>query len=71
MTLNQFAKRLAEIHNESGLLYCDMIRDQDTLFFVQESICDLLIQANQNGSVSDKTLLQFDHVFSLSPHKNK
>lgn len=65
MTLNQFAKRLAEIHNESGLLYCDMMRDQETLFFVQESICDLLLQANQNGSVSDKTLLQFDHVFSL------
>ena len=64
MTLNKFAKRLAKIHNDSGLLYCDML-DQETLFEVQESICDLLIQANQNGSVSTKTLLEFNHVFSL------
>lgn len=64
MTLNQFALRLAKIHNDSGLLYCDML-DQETLFEVQESICDLLIQAHKEGAVSHKTLLSFNHVFTI------
>lgn len=65
MTLNQFAKRLAEIHNDSGLLYCDIMRDQDTLFEVQQGICDLLIEAHKEGAVSQKTLLSFNHVFTI------
>ena len=37
MTLNQFLRKLAVIHNEKGLLYSDML-DQDTLFRVQDEI---------------------------------
>ena len=65
MTLNKFAKGLAQIHNDSGLLYCDML-DQDTLFRVQEEIIDLLIDAEREGSISQATLLQFNHIFTLN-----
>ena len=65
MTLNKFAKGLAQIHNEHGLLYCDML-DQDTLFRVQEEIIDLLVEAEREGSVSQATLLQFNHIFTLN-----
>lgn len=65
MTLNKFAKGLAQIHNESGLLYCDML-DQDTLFSAQDAIIDLLIEAERDGSVSQATLLQFNHIFTLN-----
>lgn len=64
MTTNQFAKKLAEIHNESGLLYKDTL-DQDTLFFVQDAIADLLIEASKDNSVTKKTMLEFNHVFSV------
>jgi len=64
MTTNQFAKKLAAIHNESGLLYKDML-DQDILFFVQNAIADLLIEANKDNSVTKKTMLEFNHVFSV------
>ncbi len=63
MTLNQFAKKLAEIHNKSGLLYEDML-DQDVLFSVQDSIADLLIEANRDNSITTKTMLEFNHVFN-------
>jgi len=62
MTLKQFAKRLAEIHNNSGLLYKDML-DQETLFDVQEKISDLLLEANQRGALSNENLFEFNHVF--------
>jgi len=65
MTTNQFAKKLALIANESGLLYSDML-DQDTLFALQDAITNLLIEANKNKSVTNKTMLEFDHVFSLA-----
>ena len=64
MTTNQFAKKLAVIANESGFLYRDMI-DQDTLFELADSIANLLIEANKDKSVSTKTLLEFNHVFSV------
>ena len=64
MTTNQFPKKLAAIHNESGLLYKDML-DQDILFFVQDAIADLLIEANKDNSVTKKTMLEFNHVFSV------
>jgi hypothetical protein len=64
MTLNQFAKKLAQIHNESGLLYSDML-DQETLFNVQDQIIDLLIEAQRDGSVSQAALLEFNHIFSI------
>ena len=64
MTLNQFAKKLATIHNESGLLYKDML-DQDTLFEVQDSIIDLLMKAHEDGALSRNALLQFNHIFSV------
>lgn len=63
MTTNQFAKKLATIHNESGLLYKDML-DQDTLFSVQDAIADLLLEANKDNSVTTKTMLEFNHVFN-------
>jgi len=62
MTLKQFAKQLAEIHNDSGLLYKDML-DQDTLFDVQEKISNLLLEANQKGALSNENLFEFNHVF--------
>lgn len=64
MTLNQFAKKLAQIHNESGLLYCDML-DQETLFSVQDQIIDLLIEAERDGAISQNTMVQFNHIFTL------
>ena len=64
MTLNQFAKKLAQIHNDSGLLYADML-DQETLFRVQEEIIDLLIEAENDGNVSQNTMLQFKHIFKI------
>ncbi len=64
MTTNQFAKKLAVIANESGFLYKDML-DQDTLFELADSIANLLIEANKDNSVSTKTLLEFNHVFSV------
>ena len=64
MTLNQFIKKLAVIHNEHGLLYSDML-DQDTLFRVQDEIIDLLIDAERSGAVSNSTLLQFKHIFKM------
>ena len=64
MTTNQFAKKLAVIHNESGLLYKDML-DQDILFFVQDAIANLLIEANKDNSVTTKTMLEFNHVFTV------
>ena len=64
MTTNQFAKKLAKIHNESGLLYKDML-DQETLFKVQDEITDLLVDAERSGTVSQSTLLQFKHIFTV------
>lgn len=64
MTLNQFVKKLAVIHNENGLLYSDML-DQDTLFRVQDEIINLLVEAERSGTVSQATLLQFKHIFTL------
>ena len=64
MTINQFAKKLATIHNENGLLYSDML-DQDTLFKVQDSIIDLLLEAHNDGALSKNTLMQFNHIFTL------
>lgn len=64
MTLNQFAKKLAQIHNDSGLLYADML-DQETLFRVQDEIIDLLIEAENDGNVSQNTMLQFKHIFKI------
>ena len=58
MTLNQFAKKLATIHNESGLLYKDML-DQDTLFEVQDSIIDLLMKAHEDGAWVRKAAQEF------------
>jgi len=62
MTTNQFAKKLALIANESGLLYSDML-DQDTLFAMQDAITNLLIEANKYNSISTKTMMEFEHVF--------
>lgn len=64
MTINQFAKKLATIHNENGLLYSDML-DQDTLFRVQDSIIDLLLEAHNDGALSKNTLMQFNHIFKV------
>ncbi len=64
MTLNQFAKKLAEIHNEHGLLIADGF-DQDTLFKMQDEIVDLLIDAQREGSLSQNTLLKFNHIFHI------
>lgn len=64
MTLNQFAKELAQIHNESGLLYKDML-DQDTLYQVQDCIIDLLLKAHEDGALSRNSLLAFNHLFSI------
>ena len=64
MTLNQFLKKLAVIHNENGLLYSDML-DQDTLFRVQDEIIELLLEAERSGAVSNATLLQFKHIFTI------
>lgn len=64
MTLNQFVKQLAEIHNEHGLLIADSF-DQDTLFKMQDEIVDLLIYAERNGSLSQNTLLKFNHIFHI------
>lgn len=64
MTLNQFLKKLAVIHNESGLLYKDML-DQETLFKVQDEMTDLLVDAERSGTVSQSTLLQFKHIFTV------
>lgn len=64
MTLNQFAKKLAVIHNESGLLYKDML-DQETLFKVQDEIIDLLCDAHKEGSLSNNSLVQFKHIFTI------
>lgn len=64
MTTNQFAKKLALIANESGFLYKDTL-DQDTLFFVADAIANLLIEANKDNSVTKKTMLEFNHVFSV------
>jgi hypothetical protein len=64
MTTNQFAKKLALIANESGFLYKDTL-DQDTLFFVADAIANLLIEANKDNSVTTKTMLEFNHVFSV------
>ena len=63
MTTNQFAKKLAKIHNESGLLYKDML-DQDTLFSLQHSLADFLIYANKDISVTTMTMLEFNNVFN-------
>jgi len=65
MTTNQFAKKLAVIANESGFLYKDTL-DQDTLFFVADAIANLLIEANKDNSVTTKTMLEFNHVFSVN-----
>ena len=62
MTTNQFAKKLALIANESGFMYKDTL-DQDTLFFVADSIANLLIEANREKSVTNKTMFEFEHVF--------
>ena len=64
MTLNQFVKKLAVIHNENGLLYSDML-DQDTLFRVQDEIINLLLEAESSGTVSQSSLLQFNHIFKM------
>lgn len=64
MTTNQFAKKLAVIANESGFLYRDTL-DQDTLFELADSIANLLIEANKDNSVTTKTMLEFNHVFSV------
>lgn len=64
MTLNQFVKKLAVIHNENGLLYSDML-DQDTLFKVQDEIINLLLEAESSGTVSQASLLQFNHIFKM------
>jgi len=40
--------------------------DQETLFRVQEEIIDLLIDAEREGSISQATLLQFNHIFTLN-----
>lgn len=63
MTLNQFAKKLAVICNESQLLYADMI-DQEYLFDLQENLIDLLIEANNDGKITHATMLEFEHVFT-------
>lgn len=65
MTTNQFAKKLALIANESGFLYKDTL-DQDTLFFVADAIANLLIEANKDNSVTTKTMLEFNHVFTVN-----
>ena len=62
MTTNQFAKKLAAIANESGFLYKDTL-DQDTLFFVADAIANLLIEANRDKSITNKTMFEFEHVF--------
>jgi len=62
MTTNQFAKKLALIANESGFLYKDTL-DQDTLFFVADAIANLLIEANRDKSITNKTMFEFEHVF--------
>lgn len=62
MTTNQFAKKLALIANESGFMYKDTL-DQDTLFFVADSIANLLIEANRDKSITNKTMFEFEHVF--------
>ena len=62
MTTNQFAKKLALIANESGFMYKDTL-DQDTLFFVADAIANLLIEANKDKSITNKTMFEFEHVF--------
>tara|TARA_R100000406_G_C3067526_1_gene113244 strand:+ start:511 stop:708 length:198 start_codon:yes stop_codon:yes gene_type:complete len=64
MTINQFTKKLAAIHNEYGLLYSDML-DQETLFKVQDSIIELLLEAHNDGALSNNTLMQFNHIFKI------
>jgi len=64
MTLNQFAKQLAQLHNETGFLLADMF-DQETLCIIQDRVADLLIEAYEDDAVSRKTLLEFKNVFRM------
>ena len=63
MTLTKFVKGLAKAHKETGFLHADTI-DQDTLFKLQDTILQLILQAYESHKVSEKTLFSFDNCFT-------
>ena len=60
----EFIKLIAKACNKSQVLYCDMVH-QDELFDFQEEFIDALVFAYDSKLVSQKQMLQFEHIFGL------
>lgn len=61
--IGDFIAALAEACNHSGILYADLVH-QEELFVFQENIIDALLQANKDKLFTNSELLKFEHVFS-------
>ena len=63
--IKEFIASVADICNETEILYEDRI-DQEDLFVFQEKFVDALLEAHENGLFTQSQLLKFNHVFGLS-----
>lgn len=62
--IKDFIAAVAEACNHSGILYADMVY-QDELFVFQENIIDALLQANRDKLFTNNELLKFEHIFGV------
>lgn len=62
--IKDFISAVTEACNHSGILYADMVY-QDELFVFQENIIDALLQANRDKLFTNSELLKFEHIFGV------
>jgi hypothetical protein len=63
--IKDFITAVAEACNHSGILYADMVY-QEELFVFQENIIDALLQANKDKLFTNSELLKFEYIFGVT-----
>jgi hypothetical protein len=63
-----FMSAITKAMNDSGVLYRDMIY-QDELFLFQDFFIDALVQAYEDKLLSREQMLAFEHIFHNNNEK--
>ena len=63
--IGEFISAFTKVCNESQILYCDMIYQED-LFDFQEKVIDALLEANRDKLFTTSELLKFNHIFGIT-----
>ncbi len=63
-----FMSAITKAINDSQILYCDMVH-QDELFLFQDFFIDALVQAHEDGLLNRKQMVAFNSIFHTQDEK--